>query len=107
MSVKIAGRSALVFARPSGAPIRRPHFNKLVNWTEAVVAVGAPGLHFHDLRHTGNVLAAGSGVSTRDLMARMGHDSMRAALIYQHASRKADRSIADHLDAALGAADDG
>ncbi len=55
---------------------------------------------------TGNVLAVGSEVSTRDLMARMGHDSMRAALIYQHASREADRSIADHLDAALGAIDD-
>ena len=99
------GRSALVFARPSGAPIRRPHFNKLVNWSEAVAAVDAPGLHFHDLRHTGNVLAAGSGVSTRDLMARMGHDSMRAALIYQHASREADRSIAEHLDDALDAVD--
>jgi integrase len=102
----LPGRSALVFARPSGAPILRPHFNKLVSWSEAVAAVGAPGLHFHDLRHTGNVLAAGSGVSTRDLMTRMGHDSMRAALIYQHASREADRSIADHLDAALGAIDD-
>ena len=56
-------------------------------WTEAVAKVGAPGLHFHDLRHTGNMLAANAGASTRDLMARMGHDSMRAALIYQHATR--------------------
>ncbi len=70
----------------------------MVGWTNVVTAVGAPGLHFHDLRHTGNVLAAGSLVSTRDLMARMGHDSMTAALIYQHASRTADRAIADHLD---------
>lgn len=60
-------------------------------------------MHFHDLRHTGNQLAAGSGVSTRDLMARMGQDSMAAALIYQDASREADRSIAAHLDAALAA----
>ncbi len=44
------------------------------------------------------MLAAGSKVSTRDLMARMGHDSMAAALIYQHASREADQSIAAHLD---------
>jgi hypothetical protein len=34
-------------------------------------------------------------------MARMGHDSMAAALIHQHASRDADKSIADHLDAVL------
>ena len=31
-------------------------------------------------------------------MARMGHDSMNAAIIYQHATREADRVIADALD---------
>jgi hypothetical protein len=30
-------------------------------------------------------------------MNRMGPDSMRAALIYQHATQKADRKIADAL----------
>jgi hypothetical protein len=30
-------------------------------------------------------------------MARMGHDDMRAALIYQRATSKADRQIADRL----------
>jgi hypothetical protein len=34
-------------------------------------------------------------------MARMGHDSMQAAIIYQHASREADRSIAAHLNTQL------
>jgi hypothetical protein len=45
------------------------------------------GLHFHDqadLRHTGNQFAAPSGAALRDLMARMGHDSGRAAMIYQY-----------------------
>jgi len=42
-------------------------------------------------------------VSTRDLMARMGHDSMNAAIIYQHATRKADDVIADALDAGMRA----
>ncbi len=59
-----------------------------------MVAIGRPGLHFHDLRHTGNTIAADTGASLRDLMARMGHDSPRAALIYQHASREADQAIA-------------
>ena len=46
-----------------------------------------------------DTLAAGTpGTSTRDLMERMGHDSMRAALIYQHATPDADRRIADALD---------
>jgi len=34
-------------------------------------------------------------------MARMGRDSMTAALIYQYKSAEADRSIADHMDAQL------
>ena len=37
----------------------------------------------------------------RDLMNRMGHDSMRAALIYQHATQRADRKIADALERLL------
>lgn len=97
-------RAALVFTTPSGAPIRRGSFNKLVNWRDAVASIGMPGLHFHDLRHTGNMLAAASRVSTRDLMSRMGHDSMTAALIYQHATRQADRAVADHLEAGLAEA---
>ena len=36
-------------------------------------------------------------------MTRMGHDSMNAALIYQHASREADQAIADALNARLTA----
>ncbi|MGW4069448.1 hypothetical protein [Nocardia grenadensis] len=42
----------------------------------------------------GRALAAGP---TRDLMARMGHDDMRAALIYQRATDDAERRIADDL----------
>ncbi len=61
-------------------------------------SVGAEGLHFHDLRHTGNTFAASSGAKLRDLMARMGHDSERAALIYQHAAHGADRAITDAID---------
>ncbi len=38
-------------------------------------------------------------VSTRDLMARMGHDDMRAALIYQRATQDAAERIADGLSA--------
>lgn len=91
----------LVFSLESGLPIRRSSFNKLTAWKKATAKLGVPELHFHDLRHTGNMLAAGSKVTTKDLMARMGHDSMEAALIYQHASREADESIAAHLNAQL------
>jgi integrase len=59
------------------------------------------GFTFHDLRHSGNTLAAASGASTRELMTRMGHSSMRAALLYQHATRERDREIADAIDQRL------
>jgi hypothetical protein len=42
---------------------------------------GAPGIHFHDLRHVGGTLAAATGTSLRELMARLGHSSARAALM--------------------------
>ncbi|MHA6623914.1 tyrosine-type recombinase/integrase [Pseudonocardia sichuanensis] len=92
-----AAPDALIFTGPKGAALRRGNFNTLVRWIETVGKLGMQGVHFHDLRHTGNLLAAQSGVSTKDLMARMGHDDMRAALIYQRATSEADRQIADRL----------
>ena len=53
-----------------------------------------PELHFHDLRHTGNTMAAAQGASLKELMERMGHSSPRAALIYLHATRERDQKIA-------------
>jgi integrase len=96
---------ALVFSGPSEGhpPLRRNNFRRLVGWAEAVAKVGAPGLHVHDLRHTGNTESARTGASTRDLMVRMGHDSPRAALKYQHATAQADRAIADALSDAVRA----
>jgi integrase len=90
---------ALVFPGLKGGPLRRSNFNKMAAWPRAVRAIGAEGLHFHDLRHTGNHFAAASGASLRDLMARMGHDSERAAIIYQHEARGADQVITGAIDA--------
>jgi integrase len=69
-----------------------------------VAKIGVPGVHFHDLRHTGNVLTA-PGSSLADLKARMGHDSARAARIYQHATAAADQAIAAAIDKLIVASD--
>ncbi len=99
LSIFVRGEpGALVFAGPKGGPLRRGNFNRMSAWPHAVKSIDAEGLHFHDLRHTGNTFAASSGARLRDLMARMGHDSERAALIYQHESHGADRSITDAID---------
>lgn len=39
-----------------------------------------------------------TGASTKELMARLGQSSPRAALIYQHATKERDREIADALN---------
>jgi hypothetical protein len=59
--------------------------------------LGLDSVTFHDLRHGGNVLAGRSGVTARDLIARMGHDSIQAAITYQHASPDAGARIAASL----------
>ena len=92
------GRTGLVFCALKGQPLRRSLFNKSVKWHELVAEIGVPNLHLHDLRHTGNTLAASSGSSLKDLMSRMGHDSPTAALIYQHATREADAAIATAMN---------
>jgi integrase len=94
--------AALVFTGQRGGVLRRGNFRRDSGWADAAAAVGMPGLHFHDLRHTGNTLAAQAGVSLADLKARMGHDSVRAAMIYQHAAAEADQKIASTLDQRIG-----
>jgi integrase len=89
---------SLVFVGPKGGRLRRQNFLRI--WRKARDEAGLPGVHLHDLRHTGNTMAAATGASLRELMERMGHSSPRAALIYQHATRERDEAIA----AAMGEA---
>lgn len=90
------GEEGRVFVGPKGATPFRRNFAKL--WSRAKDRASvSPELHFHDLRHTGNHFAAASGATTRELMGRKRHASMRAALIYQHRTAERDRAIADAL----------
>jgi integrase len=100
-----AGEDALIFTGPLGGVLRRGNFRRDSGWKAAASAIGVESLHVHDLRHTGNTLAAQSGTSLADLKVRMGHDSARAALIYQHATAAADTKIAEALTRAIGSAE--
>lgn len=95
---------APVFTGPEGGPLRRATFSRA--WQAAVSAAGAPaGLRPHDLRHHAATLTARMpGITTKELMARIGHASPRAALIYQHATRERDQAVASYLDEVVGAA---
>jgi integrase len=85
----------LVFTGPKGAQLRRSNFTR--QWRKALEAAGLTGVHFHDLRHTGNTLAGEAGASLCELMDRMGHSTTRAALIYQHRTSLRDKMIADKI----------
>jgi integrase len=65
-------------------------------------AAGRPDLRFHDLRHTGAVLAAATGATLAELMARLGHSTPGAALRYQHAAKGRDAEIAALLSQLAG-----
>jgi integrase len=88
--------AALLFASPNGQPLRHSNFYRRV-WKPARASTGLVGTHFHDLRHTGNQFTADAGANPRELMARMGHDSARAALIYLHSSTERQRDLADKV----------
>lgn len=87
---------ARVFTSWEDGTLRRANFQKI--WAEARSNVGLPAVHFHDLRHTGNTLASQTGASLKELMQRMGHSTVRAAIIYQHNTPGRDQKIAQALD---------
>jgi hypothetical protein len=44
------------------------------------------------------------GITTKELMARIGHSSSRAALIYQHTTEERDHAVATYIDDAIQSA---
>ena len=85
-----------MFSSSNGSPLSHSNFRQRV-WLPALTAVGLEGVHLHDLRHTGNQLTANAGANLKELMARMGHDSERAALVYPYSSAERQRTLADEV----------
>jgi integrase len=92
----------LVFTSPEGTALSNTNFRRRV-WLLALDTVGLSEIHIHDLRHTGNQFTADAGANPRELMARMGHDSPRAALIYLHSSDARQRALAEAVGKAAKA----
>ncbi|WP_208027476.1 tyrosine-type recombinase/integrase [Rhabdothermincola sediminis] len=95
------GKKGLVFCGANGQPLRRATWYSA--WNRTMTELGIEGMKPHDLRHTGNTLAAMTGASTKELMARFGQSTSRAALIYQHATQGRDHEIADALNGLIEA----
>jgi integrase len=96
------GRDGLLFPSATGQPL--PTVTLYKWFYRAREAAGRPDLRWHDLRHTGAVLAAGAGATLAELMARLGHSTPGAAMRYQHAAQGRDAIIAARLSEMVGRA---
>jgi integrase len=89
------GPDGLLFPARSGSHLAQASLAKV--FYRARKAAGRDDLRFHDLRHTGAVLAAATGATLAELMARLGHTTPAAAMRYQHAAADRDQAIAAAL----------
>ena len=90
------GRDGLLFPAADGVSHLAPSTLYKIFYP-AREAAGRPDLRCHDLRHTGAVLAASTGATLAELMARLGHSTAGAAMRYQHAAQDRDKVIAEAL----------
>jgi integrase len=89
------GRESLLFPAVNGGHLQPsalygPYY-------KARNAAKRKDLRFHDLRHTGAVLAAQTGATLAELMGRLGHSTVSAAMKYQHVAAGRDAEIAAAL----------
>jgi integrase len=107
-----AGREGLLFPATGGGHLAtsslygRAPTKRSPGWGfyRAREIAGRSDLRWHDLRHTGAVLAAQTGATLAELMGRLGHSTPGAALRYQHAAEGRDMEIARRLSALVGEA---
>ncbi|MBW9211616.1 site-specific integrase [Mumia sp. zg.B21] len=98
------GKEALLFPAADGGGHMAPSTLYKVFYP-ARKAAGRDDLRWHDLRHTGAVLAAQTGATLAELMGRLGHSTPGAAMRYQHAAADRDTEIARRLSALVEVSD--
>ena len=92
------GQDGLLFpAVESGGHMKHGALYKV--YRRARKVAGREDLRWHDLRHTGATMAAQAGATLAELMNRLGHSDVKAALIYQHVAANRDAEIARRLSA--------
>ena len=82
-----------------GEPLRVAMFRK--PFTAAAVAIGIPGLHPHELRHTAACLAIASGADVKVVQQMLGHGSATMTLdTYGHLFENRLDEVAEAMDLA-------
>jgi len=100
-AIPVRGVDGLLFPAANGTSHLAPS-TLYRHFYAARKAAGRPDLRWHDLRHTGAVLAAQTGATLAELMGRLGHSTPAAALRYQHAAQGRDAEIAAALSRLVG-----
>lgn len=90
---------APVFATVTGTVPARSNLG--ATWRRACAKAGVPHVRLHDLRHVAQVNAAEAGATLPELMARLGHASPAAALVYLHARNDRDAQLTQALGTAM------
>lgn len=89
---------------PAGLPVTSGRFGH--EWRRGVRRAGAPGLRFHDLRHTFASTLLSRGVSVKAVADWLGHASPAVTLsTYAHLMPTDEGVARAVLDAALAAED--
>lgn len=101
LRANVNGKDGLLFPAADGVSHLQPS-SLYRSFYPARIAAGRPDLRFHDLRHTGAVLAAATGATLAELMGRLGHSTAGAAMRYQHAAQGRDAIIAGKLSEMAG-----
>lgn len=99
------GKEALLFPAAADSNSHMAPSTLYKVYYPARKAAGRDDLRWHDLRHTGAVLAAQTGATLAELMGRLGHSTPGAAMRYQHAAADRDTEIARRLSALLEVSD--
>lgn len=95
------GRDGLLFCAVNGSK-HLNHGTISKAFKPARAAAGRDDLRLHDLRHTGAVMAAQAGATTRELMDRLGHSTAEMSMRYQHVADGRQDEIARRLSAMAG-----
>lgn len=94
------GPDGLLFPNTEGKHMHHGSLYKV--FKPARAAAGRPDLSWHGLRHTGATMAAQQGATLAELMDRLGHSTVTAALRYQHAASDRQAELARRLSASTG-----
>ena len=73
----------------------------------SIVEVTSPSTSTSMTCDTGNQLAAEAGAATHELLRRMGHTTVRAAMRYQHSTDRPDGEVAAEISRRAGTAKGG